>query len=255
MDALAAILSRAARELAGSTLEDLAGLLEHDPSGHAVERALSSPRAHDFWRQLRPFYEAKTFSGREIAIGLRVARRAQAWHESQAPELVWTGPLSEESGSRRTEQALLDVVRGAREILWMVTYALYPVPSLKDELDSAIARGVELRVVAESPETEKIKHSGLSYWQQFLPPQTHIYEWPLEKRETNEKGHCGTLHAKVALADRDLALVSSANLTDCALNFNLETGVLLRGAPAQKLATQFERLVREGVWKEEMNFP
>lgn len=106
-------------------------------------------------------------------------------------------------------------------------------------------------MVAESPSSHKIKHSGLSYWQQFLPPQTEIYEWPLSKRGRNEKGDCGTLHAKAALADRDLALVSSANLTDCALNYNLETGVWLRCEPTQKLAAQFDPLVKDGIWKQE----
>ena len=252
MDALSALLSRAARELATSTLEELATLLERGASAAAIERALSSPRAREFWRQLYPFYEASNpASGGALALGLRVARCGQEWHEAGAPELVWTGPLGEESGSRRTEAALLDVVRAAREVLWLVTYALYPVPALRAELDGAVARGVQLRVVAESPDTHKIKHSGLIYWRQFLPPQTHIYEWPVSKRAHNEAGDCGTLHAKVALADRDLALVSSANLTDCALNFNLETGVLLRGPSAQKLAAQFERLVGEGIWQRE----
>lgn len=74
-------------------------------------------------------------------MGLRVALCAHTWHEAQMPELAWAGPSSAAFGWRRTEQALLDVVRTARERLWLVTFALYPVPSLKQELEEAIARG------------------------------------------------------------------------------------------------------------------
>lgn len=250
MDILPELLSRGARELAASTLESLADLLENDAGDARIERALLSPRAREFWAHLRPFTSGDNpHSKRALSLGIRVALRAQSWHEMQAPELVWTGPGGEEGAWRRTEQALIEVVTNAREMLWLVTYALYPVPSLQNELGCAVARGVELRVVAESPASEKIRHSGVLYWQKFLPEQTRIYEWPLEKRDCNAKGDYGTLHAKVALADRDLALVSSANLTDCALNYNLETGVLLRGQSAEKLATQFEELVKNGIWQ------
>lgn len=250
MDILSELLSRGARELAASTLESFANLLENDASDARIERALLSPRAREFWTQLRPFTRGENpYSKHTLSLGIRVALRAQGWHETQSPELVWTGPGGEEAAWRRTEQALIDVVTSAREMLWLVTYALYPVPSLKSELDNAVARGVELRVVAESPASEKIRHSGVLYWQQFLPEQTRIYEWPIARRGCNAAGDYGTLHAKVALADRDLALVSSANLTDCALNYNLETGVLLRGISAEKLAAQFEELVKNGVWQ------
>ena len=244
------LLSRGARDLAASTLESLAALLESEANDARIERALSSPHAREFWARLRPLTQGENAqTKRALALALRVALRAEAWHQSQAPELVWTGPGGREGAWRRTEQALLDVVTNAREVLWLVTYALYPVPSLKLELENAVSRGVELRVVAESPTSEKIRHSGVLYWQQFLPASTRIYQWPLEQRECNGAGDYGTLHAKVALADRDLALVSSANLTDCALNYNLETGVLLRGLSARKLAVQFDELVKDGVWQ------
>lgn len=249
MKALSELLARMARELAASTLESLAALLEAEAGDAHIERSLNSARAREFWAQLRPFTSgADAVSKSALSLGLRVGLGARSWNETQGVELVWTGPGGDRGAWRRTEQALLDVVTGARETLWLVTYALYPVPSLSSELEAATARGVELRVVAESPASDKIRHSGVLYWQKFLPPQTRLYEWPVAKRGCNDAGDYGTLHAKVALADRDLALVSSANLTDCALNYNLETGVLLRGAGAEKLARQFDDLVKEGIW-------
>ena len=50
-----------------------------------------------------------------------------------------------------------------------------------------------------------------------------------EKRERNQAGRPGKLHAKVAIID-DTALISSANLTDDAFNRNFEVGVLINNA-------------------------
>ena len=56
---------------------------------------------------------------------------------------------------------------------------------------------------------------------------SEIYQWPVEKRERNQAGRPGKLHAKVAIVD-DLALVSSANLTDDAFTRNFEVGLLVK---------------------------
>ena len=54
---------------------------------------------------------------------------------------------------------------------------------------------------------------------------SEIYHWPVEKRDRNQAGRLGKLHAKVAIVD-DIALVSGANLTDDAFNRDLEVGIL-----------------------------
>ena len=54
-----------------------------------------------------------------------------------------------------------------------------------------------------------------------------VYFWPVEKRERNQAGKPGKLHAKLAVVD-DVVLVSSANLTDDAFSRNFEIGVSLK---------------------------
>jgi cardiolipin synthase A/B len=46
---------------------------------------------------------------------------------------------------------------------------------------------------------------------------------------SRERNRPGKLHAKVAIVD-DIALISSANLTDDAFNRNLEVGLLVKNA-------------------------
>ncbi len=70
--------------------------------------------------------------------------------------------------------------------------------------------------------------------------------WPLSRREPNQAGRPGKLHAKCAIID-DAALIGSANLTDDAFNRNMELGVLMRDrATVQAIADHFAELIRGG---------
>jgi cardiolipin synthase A/B len=55
------------------------------------------------------------------------------------------------------------------------------------------------------------------------------------------------LHAKVLVADRTDALVTSANLTAYAMDRNMEMGIRIIGRPAADIAKHFDLLAAEGV--------
>jgi cardiolipin synthase len=55
------------------------------------------------------------------------------------------------------------------------------------------------------------------------------------------------LHAKVIVADRHDALVTSANLTRAGLLENLEMGLRIQGATAGAVVRHFDLLIAEGV--------
>lgn len=66
--------------------------------------------------------------------------------------------------------------------------------------------------------------------------------WPFDH---GPAGAC--LHAKTAVADGELAFVTSANLTGHALDQNLEVGVLIRGGSApRRLMQHFHALIARG---------
>jgi phosphatidylserine/phosphatidylglycerophosphate/cardiolipin synthase-like enzyme len=72
-----------------------------------------------------------------------------------------------------------------------------------------------------------------------------LYHWPLERRPGTIPGR---LHAKVVVADREVAFVTSANLTGSAIENNLECGLLVHGGPApRRIAGHLVALMREGV--------
>jgi len=77
-------------------------------------------------------------------------------------------------------------------------------------------------------------------------PHANVFYWPLERRIRSAAGAYGAMHVKCLIADREAALVSSANLTDYALEMNMELGILVRGVSAGRLATHFDQLMLRG---------
>jgi hypothetical protein len=54
------------------------------------------------------------------------------------------------------------------------------------------------------------------------------------------------MHVKCSIADREKALVSSADLTDYALEANMELGLLVSGMLPGRLAAHFDELMFRG---------
>ena len=57
-------------------------------------------------------------------------------------------------------------------------------------------------------------------------PRAQIYEWD---KTAAGAAHTASVHAKCAVADGTVAFVTSANVSDAAMERNMELGVLLRG--------------------------
>lgn len=145
-------------------------------------------------------------------------------------EMVWTGPSPPSTLLRRTDQALLEVIKSAQSRLWIVSFAAYRVKAVIAEIDAACTRGVKVNLILESTEESQggLSNDQIDEIQQALPPDCRFYVWPLESREPNEWGKRGVLHAKCALADGQQLFISSANLTEAALTRNIELGILIK---------------------------
>ena len=170
------------------------------------------------------------------------------WRENQGLAVVWTGPTATGGSFRRTDQALLQLIDAARRELWLVSFAGYKLPAVRNALIAAVERDVVVRMIIESPEASqgKVTFSALEGLGKRLADVATVYIWPLDKREKNDKGHHGSLHVKCALADDAHLLVSSANLTDFAMSLNMELGLLVRGGdlPSQ-IGRHFRWLIEQ----------
>lgn len=180
------------------------------------------------------------------------AHAVAAERRRQQVELVWSGPKTVSSTLRSTGPALLELIRSARESVYLVTFAAYKVPEVAEALADASRRNVRLVFVLETDTASggKVDFDPLPHLAGELANAVEVYVWPVAERARDGRGRHGTLHAKFAVADRHRLLVSSANLTEFAFSLNVELGVMLTGGTAPvEAAGQVDRMIRLGVFR------
>jgi len=189
----------------------------------------------------------------DVANLLRGAAHAiAAERRRQRIELVWSGPKTVSSTLRSTAPALLELINGARESVYLVTFAAYKVPEVAEALAAAARRRVRLVFVLESDVVSggKVDFDPLPHLAAELTQAVEVYVWPVAERARDGRGRYGSLHAKFAVADRHRLLVSSANLTEFAFNLNIELGVTLTGGAApDEAADHIDEMIRLGVFR------
>lgn len=219
----------------------------------AILKPIPTPEFRDAINELLEAWQIENhlFSPQSLAFALAsTAHSYQKAKEQTAIEIVWTGPTTGVIPLRRTEQTLIEMIREAKEELLIVSFAVYDIAEIVTEMEMAIARGVAVTIVVETPESGqgKIPFSIESLLTNQVRAKARILKWSHEKREKGENGKHGSLHAKCAVADRDSVLISSANLTQYAFNLNMEMGLRVKDkALAEKIVRHFELLAQRGI--------
>ena len=150
-------------------------------------------------------------------------------------ETVWSGPSSHAVPVRATAQALTEVIAQARHELLLMTYSAKPHPDIRTALADAGARGVEITAVVETLQGAGSALAGAEPALAFAAvPGVQLWHWPIQQR--TEPG--SKMHAKLAVADRHVLLVSSANLTQSGVAKNIEAGLLVRGGHTPRRVTE-----------------
>lgn len=206
-----------------------------DPSRVAdvLSGAVSTPAAAEVVDQLITAWKSTPVTAGELAAMLIAAKRVfTATAAQQSTELVWTGPTTPFVSARRTEQALLQVINGAEQTLFIISFVAYEVSSIVKALNAANARGVVISVLLELSQDHggSINFDALGKMK-ALVPAAKLYAW------RDKAGHFsdGRVHAKVAVADGRICFVTSANLTGHAMEKNMEAGVLISGGEVPRL--------------------
>lgn len=226
-------------------VEQLAGLLKRATDADRsmlVNGWASTPIAKQRLKNVIEESPLETISSSELAGMLLGASYAHVQAStSQFVELVWTGPSSELVATRKTEQALLQVIQAAGSKLFLTSFVAYDVASIIAALAASIERGVALSMLLESSD----QHGGgvsidvIGKMRSALPA-AKVYFWS----DKTDAFVGGKVHAKVAVADERVCFISSANLTGHAMEKNMEAGVLVEGgALPSKLHRHLEALV------------
>ena len=239
-------VARAARDLSPAAVGSLASQLESCTTAQSfVPHVVGSPAVSEL---RRAWHVSPGVPGAMLACALRVASAAvEQERAAQAHALVMTGPTTGSSPTPRIEQALQRLIDEADRELLLVSFVAYRAKTIVDALSRALARGVRVTLVLETElGEEKVDLSEAKHLAPSIVDQSTVLVWPVERRPTAPNGRHGSLHAKVAVADRSHALISSANLTGFAMDINIEAGVLVGQTVAGRLAEYFDRLAEAG---------
>lgn len=201
-------------------------------------------------------------------------RKAEIEAERQF-ELIFSGPQIEGARAASTLQEFDRVVSTANKELLVVTHSIYKA----DKILASIARRQEMgakvticynisrnssqnkgrpaQKVLDEARQDFIKSWGAEY------PLPQVFYFPLSLWRSNDPGvppealpaltgvgerEFPVLHTKCIIADRSLALVTSANLSDSAQKRNLELGVLIKNPSyASKICNYFEGAIKTKV--------
>jgi cardiolipin synthase A/B len=228
----------ASRVASLATASDFAKACDGMGSG-AVTRDLAD--LGEAWRE-----HADT-TPRELAAAIRaVVHATEVRRDRESVELVWTGPPTPSVPVRHTAQVLGGVIEGATDAVFVVSYAAYTLPGVVQRLNDAVRRGVRVSVLLEPGKEHggHVDHDGVTAMRSAVTG-AYAYVWD---PDANESG--ASMHAKCVVADGNTAFVTSANLTDAAMERNMELGVLVKGGTVpDRLHRHLDALVTTRVVK------
>ncbi len=212
-----------------------------------------TPAANDLAEQLSNAWLASGCSAKEIAFMLRGSSYSyKAAKSEESTELVWTGPVTPLVSKRRTEQVLLEIIRGAEQEIFIVSFVAYEVPEVMKALIQALDRGVEIKILIESSNSHGggISVDSIAKMKNALP-DAKVFYWTSDSKNSVNGG---VVHAKCAVADSSSAFITSANLTSAALERNMELGMKIEGNDKpEALHRHLNALITTGVIQEFIN--
>jgi phosphatidylserine/phosphatidylglycerophosphate/cardiolipin synthase-like enzyme len=227
-------------------LRQLADRLDAGASDEVAAEAVPLP---GFAETVMPLLSARRSAGLPAGPAAAYLRGLAAGREQGAAavqvESVWSGPKTHPVPVRSTAQVLVGLVGEAQHELLLMTYAARDHPPLRAALAAALDRGVGVTVVVETLQGAAGALVGQEPAAAFAGlAGLQLWHWPTEVRgEVHAR-----MHAKIAVADRRLLLVSSANLTQSGVDRNVEAGLLVRGGTApQRAAEHITELRSRGV--------
>ena len=232
-----------------------AGLLGPPYTAMSVRSALSAGEVASGVASTLALLEANGLTPVAIAEALGVADQVAA----RAPrfDLVWSGPAVDGLHARNTRQVYEEMLGSAEHSVWASTYAFFDGPRAFEVLAKRMdaCPGLEvtllLNIQRKRGDTTAADHLVRRFADQFWK-----HEWPgtsrprvyYDPRSLEPDGPDGVLHAKAVVIDDQIVFITSANLTERALDSNIELGVLVRDrALATSVSTHFQVLIDEKV--------
>ena len=241
------------RERLAMALES--GLLPPRPSAAALLSVLGSAEPIEEVPRALAELERLGFAGSAAAVWIRTIAKADS--RLPRPDLVWSGPEVPGLHARDTKQVYDELLGSAERSIWVSTYAYFDGPKAFEVLARRMETVSGLRVTlllniqrrrGDTTAAEQlVRRFADRFW---------TVEWPgtsrpnifYDPRALDSDGPGVVLHAKAVVADDEAVCVTSANLTEAALERNIELGLLVRDrALAASISTHFRGLIDRGL--------
>ena len=190
-------------------------------------------------------------SGPGAAAWLRTV--GDAVGRTPKPDLVWSGPEVPGLHARDTRRVYEDLLGSAKRTVWASTYAFFDGPKAFEILARRMDSTTDLRVVLllniqrrrgdTIAANELVRKFADRFWKTDWPgtSRPRVY---FDPRALEPDGPGGVLHAKAVVVDDEAVFVTSANLTEAALDRNIEVGLLVRDhALAASVSSHFQGLI------------
>jgi len=223
------------REFSTSSLRSVLGI---EGGGEAAVSTLSE-------------LERLGISGPAAAAWIRTVEEATS--RVPKPDLVWSGPEVPGLPARDTRRVFEELLGSAEHTVWASTYAFFDGPKAFDVLARRMDEVAGLRVTLllniqrKRGDTTAAAHLVRRFADRFWTA-----DWPgssrpsvfYDPRALDLDGPTGVLHAKAVVVDDEAVFVTSANLTEAALDRNIEIGLLVRErALAASVSRHFQGLI------------
>lgn len=194
-------------------------------------------------------------SGTTAAAWLRTVDAATS--RAPRPDLVWSGPEVPGLHARDTRRVFEELLGSAERSVWASTYAFFDGPRtfqvLAQRMDAKanISVMLLLNIQRKRGDTtaadQLVRRFAHRFWNTDWPGSSKpsVYYDP---RALEREGPAGVLHAKAVVIDDEVVFVTSANLTEAALDRNIELGLVVRDhALAASVSTHFRTLIERGL--------
>jgi phosphatidylserine/phosphatidylglycerophosphate/cardiolipin synthase-like enzyme len=227
------------------------GLVGAPYSLGALRSALGAPDIGESLLAAIREMERLGLTGASAAVLLRTV--SEVTRRATKPDIVWSGPEVPGLHARDTRRVFDELLSTAERSVWASTYAFFDGPRVFDVLSRRMDSRPELHVTlllnierkkgdTTAPD-QLVRRFTERFWKKQWPGSARPRVF-FDPRSLEPDGPTGVLHAKAVVVDDEAVLVTSANLTEAALDRNIELGLLVRDpALAASLARHFQLLI------------
>ena len=241
------------RERLASALES--GLLPAAPAAAAVRAVLGNAASAEHAAEALAELGRIGVPGPAAALFIRSLSATEA--RMPRLDLVWSGPEVPGLHARDTRRVYDELLGSAERSLWISTYAFFDgaraFATLARRMDAVPGLRVTLLLNIQRPRGdttaagEVVRRFAERLWKAEWPGASRPAVF-YDPRALDLDAPSGVLHAKAVVADDETVFVTSANLTEAALDRNIELGLLVRDrALALSTSAHFRGLIDRGL--------